>query len=94
MEDNDITKGNPYATFAKELVALERENLNLRKALEREKRKSKAELNKLIRAHGTERKELKTQIRNMLLELDEAYAEIDRQDEEIILLRADNFDKE
>ena len=94
MEDNDITKGNPYSTFAKDLVALERENLNLRKALEREKRKSKAELNKLIRAHGTERKELKTQIRNMLLELDEAYAEIDKQDEEIILLRADNFDKE
>lgn len=74
-------EGNPYASFAKELVALERENLNLRKALEREKRKSKAEINKLIRKHGTERKELKTQIRNMLLELDEAYAEIDRQDE-------------
>lgn len=83
-------KGNPYATFAKELVALERENLDLRKALEREKRKSKARENKLIRAHGTERKELKTQIRNMLLELDEAYTEIDKQDEEIILLKAGN----
>ena len=83
-------KGNPYATFAKELVALERENLDLRKALEREKRKSKAEINKLIRKHGTERKELKTQIRNMLLELDEAYSEIDKQDEEIILLKAGN----
>lgn len=87
-------EGNPYSTFAKELVALERENLNLRKALEREKRKSKAELNKLNRKHGTERNELKGQIRGMLLELDEAYAEIDRQDEEIILLRADLFGKE
>ena len=88
MEDNDITKGNPYSTFAKELVALERENLDLRKALEREKRRSRAELNKLNRKHGTERKELKGQITSMLLELDEAYAEIDRQDEEIILLKA------
>ena len=81
-------EGNPYASFAKELVALERENLNLRKALEREKRKSKAELNKLIKERGTERKELKGQIKSMLLELDEAYAEIDRQYEEIILLKA------
>ena len=86
--ETDTNKGNPYSTFAKELVALERENLNLRKALEREKRKSKAELNKLIRAHGTERKELKGQIKSMLLELDEAYSEIDKQDEEIILLKA------
>lgn len=86
----DITKGNPYSTFAKELVALERENLSLRKELKREKGRSKAELNKLNRKHGTERKELKTQIRNMLLELDEAYAEIDKQDEEIILLKAGN----
>ena len=83
-------EGNPYASFAKELVALERENLELRKALEREKRKSKAELNKLMTKHGTERKELKGQIKNMLLELDEAYAEIDRQYEEIILLKAGN----
>ena len=83
-------EGNPYASFAKELVALERENLNLRKALEREKRKSKAELNKLMRKRGTERKELKGQIKSMLLELDEAYAEIDRQYEEIILLKAGN----
>lgn len=81
-------EGNPYASFAKELVALEQENLNLRKALEREKRKSKAELNKLIKERGTERKELKGQIKSMLLELDEAYAEIDRQYEEIILLKA------
>lgn len=87
-------EGNPYASFAKELVALERENLDLRKALEREKRKSNAEINKLNRKHGTERKELKAQVKSMLLELDEAYAEIDKQDEEIILLRADNFDKE
>lgn len=87
-------EGNPYATFAKELVDLERENLSLRKALEREKKKNKATVNKLIRAHGTERNELKGQIRSMLLELDEAYAEIDRQYEEIILLRADLFGKE
>ena len=83
-------EGNPYASFAKELVALERENLELRKALEREKRKSKAELNKLMTKHGTERKELNGQTKNMLLELDEAYAEIDRQYEEIILLKAGN----
>lgn len=81
-------EGNPYASFAKELVALERENLNLRKDLEREKAKSKARENKLIRAHGTERKELKKQVKGLLAELDEAYAEIDRQDEEIILLKA------
>lgn len=81
---NDITKGNPYSTFAKELVALERENLELRKALKREK----AARNKLIKERGTERKELKGQIKSMLLELDEAYAEIDRQYEEIILLKA------
>ena len=81
---NDITKGNPYSTFAKELVALERENLELRKALKREK----AARNKLIKEHGTERKELKGQIKSMLLELDEAYAEVDRQYEEIILLKA------
>lgn len=42
---NDITKGNPYSTFAKELVALEKENLELRKALKREK----AMVNKLIK---------------------------------------------
>lgn len=82
-------EGNPYASFAKELVALERENLNLRKALKSEKVKRKAEVNKLIRKHGTERKELNGQIKGMLLELDEAYAEIDRQDEEIILLRSE-----
>lgn len=82
--DNDITKGNPYSTFAKELVALERENLELRKALKREK----AARNKLIKERGTERKALKGQIKSMLLELDEAYAEIDRQYEEIILLKA------
>lgn len=87
---NDITKGNPYSTFAKEIVSLERENLNLRKALKSEKIKSKAELNKLIKAHGTERKELKTQVKSLLAELDVAYAEIDRQDEEIILLKAGN----
>ena len=80
-------EGNPYSTFAKELVALERENLNLRKALEREKKKSKAAQNKLIRGFGTERKELKGQIKAMLFELDAAYAEIDRQDEEIERLR-------
>lgn len=76
--------GNPYATFAKEWVALEKENLELRKALKREK----AARNKLVREHATERKKLKKEIKGLLAELDEAYAEIDRQDEEIILLKA------
>lgn len=83
---NDITKGNPYSSFAKELVALERENLELRKALKREK----AARNKLIKERGTERKALKGQVKSLLAELDEAYSEIDKQDEEIILLKAGN----
>lgn len=80
--------GNPYATFAKDLVALEKENLDLRKALEREKAKGVAARNKMMREHASERNALKKEIKGLLAELDEAYAEIDRQDEEIIMLKA------
>lgn len=85
--NRSVNKPNPYSTFAKDLISLERENLDLRNSLDREKARSKAALNKLIREHAKERKELNKQIKAMLSELDEAYSEIDRQDEEIINLK-------
>lgn len=87
--NRSINKPNPYSTFAKDLIALERENIDLRNSLDREKARSKAALNKLIREYAKERKELNKQIKAMLSELDEAYSEIDRQDEEIIKLKAE-----
>jgi len=89
--NTSINKPNPYSTFAKDLIALERENIDLRNSLDREKARSRAALNKQIAEHAKERNELKKQVKAMLFELDEAYSEIDRQDEEITKLKANKY---